>query len=62
MAGFSDPAICCLADRIIRSLETTLDTLDQGSAIVQQVTSEGCGKLHKPNAGEVAERLKAAVC
>ncbi len=53
-----DPAVLAAME----SLETSLDALNNCSATVQQVNWISCGKLLKPNCGEVAERLKAAVC
>jgi hypothetical protein len=53
-----DPAVLAATKR----METTLDTLSQSAAIVQRANLGKCGKLKKPNAGEVAEWLKAAVC
>jgi len=38
------------------------DSFGQSAAAVQQADSGNCGKLLKAFAGEVAERLKAAVC
>jgi hypothetical protein len=45
----------------MRKLETS-DAIAQSAPRVRQIQSGSCGKLWKSNAGEVAERLKAAVC
>jgi hypothetical protein len=46
----------------MQKMQATLDALKQWPVNGQQTYPGFAGKLQKPNAGEVAERLKAAVC
>jgi hypothetical protein len=56
-----DPAVI----EAMEKMQATLDALKPWPVRPvsgQQTYSQIAGKLQKPNAGEVAERLKAAVC
>jgi hypothetical protein len=53
-----DPAVI----EAMQKMQATLDALRPWPVTGQQTFLQLAGKLQKPNAGEVAERLKAAVC
>jgi integrase len=53
-----DPAVI----EAMQKMQATLDALAPWPVNGQQTYSQIAGKLQKPNRGEVAERLKAAVC
>jgi hypothetical protein len=58
MSRHFDPATLAA----MKKLEASLDVVSQGARRVHRINEGSCGKLLKTNAGEVAERLKAAVC
>jgi len=53
-----DPAVI----EAMQKMQATLDAMKPWPVTGQQTYSQIAGKLHKQNVGEVAERLKAAVC
>ena len=54
----SDPAVLAAMKR----METALHAMKVCAPTVRQTNQGSCVKMWKANSGEVAERLKAAVC